>query len=131
LSDFNKKLHFEYCKLKKKKLNELNLSNNANYQIQNGQSTQINTNNNPSMNGSNGNANKNNIVDLGDSCVFCSRSLMNLSNFNKKVHIETCKIKQMKKQNAMKLKQQNSLNKSSKKKGVKNTSNKEMMQNNL
>lgn len=130
LSDFNKKLHFEYCKLKKKKLNELNLTN-ANYQIQNGHSVQINSNNNSNMNGSNGNGNKNNIVDLGDSCVFCSRSLLNLSNFNKKVHIETCKIKQMKKQNNMKMKQQHSLNKSNKKKTIKSPNSKEMVQNNL
>ena len=38
LSDFNKRLHFEYCKLKKKKLQELNMSN-GNY-------TNSNNNNN-------------------------------------------------------------------------------------
>ena len=36
-------------------------------------------------------------LDLGESCLFCSRSLVNLSNFNKRIHIETCKIKTLKK----------------------------------
>jgi hypothetical protein len=37
------------------------------------------------------------VFDLGDMCVFCSRSLSNLSNFNKRIHIEQCKVKQSKK----------------------------------
>lgn len=122
LSDFNKKLHFEHCKSKKKKLNALNTS-----------SPNIN-NNNISANSSFNSPNSSLILvtnscpntplvntsgslsmmesgaislDLGDNCLFCSRSLMNLSNFNKKVHIETCKIKQIKKATASQLRQAN------------------------
>lgn len=161
LSDFNKRLHFEYCKLKKKKLQELNLSNgnynNNNNNSQNGgQSLNVNLVGNVNVNNNNNqqqqhhhhhqqhqhqqqqqqqhhhqqqqqqhinnihikSSNNNNnkiIVDLGDSCMFCSRSLMNLSNFNKKVHIETCKIKQLKKATAMRMRQQNMSTKSNKK----------------
>lgn len=155
LSDFNKKLHFEYCKLKKRKLahlsqtlnmgacsnnsdnnNSINCSpvqhvNNVNKQPQlNGQafnSSPISSNNNNNnsnhsvqinaqlMNMSNHEHDNNSVnqqqnncddqdqmnkmakLDLGESCLFCSRSLVNLSNFNKRIHIETCKIKTLKK----------------------------------
>jgi hypothetical protein len=40
---------------------------------------------------------------------------MNLSNFNKKVHIETCKIKQLKKATAVRLRQQNMSTKTNRK----------------
>ena len=48
--------------------------------------------------------NKSNKFDLGESCLFCSRSLVNLSNFNKRIHIDTCKIKTLKK-NTSKMRQ--------------------------
>lgn len=56
-----------------------------------------------------------NTGEFGDTCLFCARSLLNLSNFNKRVHIETCKIKQLKKETANRLKQ---INKTIKKKPV-------------
>ncbi len=156
LSDFNKKLHFEYCKLKKKKLAHLSAglsmhlgscSADSSMISSPQQSQSINNGNNPvqlshSFNNSpiNSNNNGNNLnlslghlnsqlmnisslnnsvvqqheqqlqqqqsctedskigkLDLGESCLFCSRSLVNLSNFNKRIHIETCKIKTLKK----------------------------------
>lgn len=118
LSDFNKKLHFEYCKLKKRKIAQLN-GNPASYSLNctnesiNNVVTNNNQNNSPnsSINFINNQLianNQNNIeacndpsqigkLDLGESCLFCSRSLVNLSNFNKRIHIETCKIKTLKK----------------------------------
>lgn len=124
LSDFNKKLHFEYCKLKKRKIaqlsgNSANLTQNSytlNCSVEslNTPVNHSNQNNNPDNNTVNfiNNqliaSNQNNIescsdpsqigkLDLGESCLFCSRSLVNLSNFNKRIHIETCKIKTLKK----------------------------------
>lgn len=129
LSDFNKKLHFEYCKLKKRKLVNMNGSLNAsigcssdnlnctsdNVSLSNSfNSTNVttinsialnnqlsstpnnNSNNNSNPDGCN-DPNKIGKLDLGESCLFCSRSLVNLSNFNKRIHIETCKIKSLKK----------------------------------
>lgn len=131
LSNFNKRLHFDHCKLKKKKLgvslnssggssqqqhqdssmsmsNSLNMSNNS----ANSSSIHVAHTNGLSLvlGGNGGNINNNNnhqnnyanlsmgsiTYDLGETCVFCSRSLKNLSNFNKRIHIETCKVKKFK-----------------------------------
>lgn len=140
LSDFNKKLHFEYCKLKKKKMNQmtqsasnsgiisgLNLSqisncsvsqetinnhNNLNSSLNNNHISSLGHLNNQLMSSPQSNVMQDAQVsstpcfdpnkaldklDLGESCLFCSRSLVNLSNFNKRIHIETCKIKTLKK----------------------------------
>ena len=85
----------------------------------------VKNNNHNTNNSSNNNTSNSNkiIVDLGDSCMFCSRSLMNLSNFNKKVHIETCKIKQLKKATAIRMRQQNMSTKSNKKRCKKDSQN--------
>ena len=170
LSNFNKRLHFEHCKVKKRKLRQamggcsdqssVYGQTNANLLVGLSPSTAANTPLNLSLlashnshhhpqqhqqhhlasnqvNGGGGgiifkptttNActgfvnNSSNIFtggqataiastsnggDLGDSCLFCSRSLLNLSNFNKRVHIETCKVKQLKKETANRLKQFN------------------------
>jgi hypothetical protein len=122
LSEFNKRLHFEHCKLKKRIL-----AANGGIGI-GGNLTVNNLNNSLSSPGTSGNnilsqslpltshslsstsnngtphhhsakkskTNPSNELDLGDSCIFCSRSLLNLSNFNKRIHIETCKTKKMK-----------------------------------
>ena len=143
LSDFNKKLHFEYCKLKKKKLQ---LSNSCIQQQQQQHQQQSSFNPHNLMNASNSHhhhlhqqqqqmsgsssilhlddSSKVTKLDLGESCLFCSRSLHNLSNFNKRIHIETCKVKTLKKA-SKKLRQSqsmsanNSLNKSRKKQAKK------------
>lgn len=108
LSDFNKKLHFEYCKLKKKKL-QINAQNAANASA--AAASNNNNNNNQSFGNNNNSqilhhneetnnnkpASSSNKLDLGETCLFCSRSLHNLSNFNKRIHIETCKVKTLKK----------------------------------
>jgi len=140
LSDFNKKLHFEYCKLKKKKLQLSNTSVQQQQQQQQQQQHQQQSSFNPHnlMNASNSHhhhhqqqqmsssmlhlddSSKVAKLDLGESCLFCSRSLHNLSNFNKRIHIETCKVKTLKKA-SKKLRQSqsmsanNSMNKSRKK----------------
>ncbi len=154
LSEFNKRLHFEHCKLRKRKYSELNLSSTASPISTAIATTLASTSSaaSASMSASNGNppnaisinlsyptttvahvlntslptlqqisssvsnvsrSNSNNSLnrlEYCDSCMFCSRSLRNLSNFNKNVHIETCKLKQIKKANAIKLKQETSLN---------------------
>lgn len=122
LSDFNKKLHFEHCKLKKKKLNSSLVVVNATQASQNQTQQQVNISHTSGNNNSNNaglilssscpgtpiaGTGQNGSIDLGDNCMFCSRSLVNLSNFNKKVHVETCKIKQLKKATASQLKQTN------------------------
>jgi hypothetical protein len=149
LSNFNKKLHFEYCKLKKKKLNLISTPNghmtNNGGNANNGPTGGLNTsqmnssansiNSYSQLNHSYNSLNDNTIanlanltmplqttslagtkLDLGDTCLFCSRTLYNLSNFNKRVHIETCKIKTLKKatNNANKVRRANP-NKNSKK----------------
>lgn len=126
LSEFNKKLHNEYCKTRKRKSNQQNAngSTSTGNDMFNQMSTSSTSNDSNNSNNSNSNNNNNNntsinqqdvkpnMINLGENCSFCARSLMNLSNFNKKVHIDTCKIKQLKKANAMKARQ---LNKSVKK----------------
>lgn len=74
-----------------------------------------NNNNNTASQQSAASASAANSGEFGDTCLFCARSLLNLSNFNKRVHIETCKIKQLKKETANRLKQ---INKTIKKKPV-------------
>jgi hypothetical protein len=179
LSDFNKKLHFEYCKLKKKKLAHLSAGlsmhlgqcstdsglssspqqsqsmNNSNQLGHSFNNSPIGTNpanNATNLNSSIGHLNSqlmnisslnNSVVqqhneqqqqqlhqqscsedskigklDLGESCLFCSRSLVNLSNFNKRIHIETCKIKTLKKATS-KLRQTTSTGKSPRKRPTK------------
>lgn len=115
LSDFNKKLHFEYCKLKKKKLNSQQNQSGANAST--GQSSFANPTSASASSSSSSNNTTNLLnasnnqmhsllhddsskvakLDLGETCLFCSRSLQNLSNFNKRIHIETCKVKTLKK----------------------------------
>lgn len=132
LSDFNKKLHFEYCKFKKRKMAKMDISLSGCLNMSIGSiNPNINTENSVALNNSmdsslnnvilnsqlilntpnnqnNNNSNSQNMddlndpcnigkLDLGESCLFCSRSLVNLSNFNKRIHIETCKIKTLKK----------------------------------
>jgi hypothetical protein len=136
LSDFNKKLHFEYCKLKKKKLNEANNSGGDSSQNMPATTSQSNNSSNHQNKNSIGSSNSQNnngnqslkMLDLGDSCLFCSRSLYNLSNFNKKVHIETCKIKQMKKANANAIKMKNTMNKAARKRQNKKEQNQQQNQ---
>ena len=106
LSDFNKRLHFEYCKLKKKKMrldgslmsSSMNMSSNS-LNTSGGMSSAVVVNGNLVQATSSSMSMKedSNKIDLGEICLFCSRSLLNLSTFNKRIHIETCKIKTLKK----------------------------------
>ena len=130
LSNFNKRLHFDHCKLKKKKLTcgsqqqqqqqqhqqvdssmtMVTLANNTATPIHithaNGSVGVVVAAANGGNGASAGNVNQQNnyaslsmgsiTYDLGETCVFCSRSLKNLSNFNKRIHIETCKVKKFK-----------------------------------
>lgn len=117
LSNFNKKLHMEHCKYKKKKSqscersvvqpnhqtpsatsNSPSMSNRQTHLILNHQLPDLSSLTTMNMSPMTANGLSSMILDLGDVCVFCSRSLANISNFNKRVHIEQCKLKQKKDQ---------------------------------
>lgn len=134
LSEFNRRLHSEHCKSKKRKLKTLNNvinssinlsalnSPESNYganldQVQN--SLILLTNNscpntpikgtsslNISSSLDQSTSQNNSVPQLNvhscEYCEFCSRSLANLSNFNKNIHIEQCKLKQAKKNGQVK-----------------------------
>jgi hypothetical protein len=149
LSDFNKKLHFDHCKTKKKQLNTLvdsikkniivrriqkNISessillSNNNNQTLSSISSSLNSQNeivglnghvvfsSPIIVNSNETIEENNISNIddgnnknfGDVCPCCYRGLFNLSNFNKKVHIDQCKLKETKKMEKRKLRESKS-----------------------
>lgn len=130
LSDFNRRLHSEHCKTKKRKLktlnnvlnSSLNLSSihESNYgssldQVQNSlillansscPNISLSANSSLDIASSSDQSNIQNSslstqipisTDPSQLCEFCSRSLANLSNFNKNIHIEQCKLKQSKK----------------------------------
>ena len=48
-----------------------------------------------------------NMAFYEEKCLYCSRSLSNLSSFNKRIHMEQCKLKQMKKEEKKKTKETN------------------------
>ncbi|RNA22616.1 hypothetical protein BpHYR1_002558 [Brachionus plicatilis] len=127
LSDFNRRLHSEHCKSKKRKLKTLNNVINSSLNLASLQAPEssldqvqnslmlLASNSCPttplrgsySLNGatsSEQSAGQDNSltqsqigVAVCDYCEYCSRSLANLSNFNKNIHIEQCKLKQLKK----------------------------------
>ena len=35
------------------------------------------------------------MIDSEESCVYCSKCLVGLNDFNKKMHIETCKVRKL------------------------------------
>ena len=112
LSEFNKRLHVDYCKIKKRKLGLLNNSRNNSNSAQAVAASAVDNNNNNSSN-SISNLMKKEIGAI--SCLFCARSLLTLSEFNKNVHIETCNAKQLKKAMSMHKRQQSSSNSIAKK----------------
>lgn len=133
LSDFNRRLHSEHCKSKKRKLKTLNnvissslnlsslqstesgyvsnldqvqnslilLANNscANISLSTSNSLDISSISDQSSIQTNSLSQSPVCMDSNQLCEYCSRSLANLSNFNKNIHIEQCKLKQSKKTN--------------------------------
>ncbi|CAF0753053.1 unnamed protein product [Brachionus calyciflorus] len=138
LSAFNRRLHSDHCKSKKRKLKALNQVFNESInmsgiqpqensygqsltQVQNSlilmatnscPNTPIRSTNTINNNGQEVSPSQNGHTQLAletpaELCMFCSRSLSNLSNFNKNIHIEQCKVKQLKKATANQMKQAN------------------------
>ena len=118
-SDFNRRIHLKCCKIKKETYDEKNnirmnlggeqcvfctkpLANlnefNKRMHIENCKIRKSIENNSPASM-SKGKKDENLIklgIELGDNCMYCSKSFVNLSDFNKKLHFEYCKLKKRK-----------------------------------
>ncbi|CAF0753020.1 unnamed protein product [Brachionus calyciflorus] len=118
LKTFHRRLHLDHCKLKKRKLKELN-NQEINLETQeepivSQEISEINSNldNEYIDQGHNEHVSSQNekaqmSLDTPELCMYCSRSLDNLSTFNKNLHTDRCKIKQLKKAEAEQSKQAN------------------------
>ena len=86
LNDFNKRMHIENCKIRKSIE-----SNNS------GSPLHYTGAQSATPPGGSRKVKDENLVklglELGDNCVYCSKSFLNLSDFNKKLHFEYCKRK--------------------------------------
>lgn len=80
LNEFNKRMHIENCKIRK------SIENNG---------TSSYTSSSPKKGVKDDLLTKLGL-ELGDNCVYCSKSFVNLSDFNKKLHFEYCKLKKKK-----------------------------------
>lgn len=125
LSDFNRRLHSEHCKSKKRKLKTLNNVINSSLNLNSVQSQEssldqiqnslmqlannscpntplkggfsLNVTCSAEQSASQDNSLPQSQIGECEYCEYCARSLANLSNFNKNIHIEQCKLKQLKK----------------------------------